>query len=54
MESEVFLLFVVSFVSAIDVSHVCTGRAAETGDLVKAGIRQLHCDISFTLSFLSS
>lgn len=54
-ESKVFPLFVVLFVSAIDVRHVCTGQAAETGDLVKAGIRLLHPDLSLTLSmsFLS-
>lgn len=51
-ESKVFPLFVVSFLPAIDVKHVCTGRAAETGDLVKAGIRLLHPDLCFTL-FLS-
>ena len=48
-ESKVFPLFVV-WLSAIDVKHVCAGRAAETGDLVKAGIRLLHPDLSFTLS----
>lgn len=47
-ESKVFPLFVVSFVSPIDVEHVCLGQAAETGDLVKAGIRLLHPDLSFT------
>lgn len=49
-ESKVFPLFVVLLVSAIDVKHVCWGQAAETGDLVKAGIRLLHPDLSFALS----
>lgn len=50
-ESRVFPLFVVSLVSAIDVEHVCTGQAAETGDLVKARIRLLHPDFSFPFTF---
>lgn len=41
-----------SVASAIDVKHVCIGQAAETGDLVKAGSRLLHPDLSFTLSIL--
>ena len=49
-ESKVFKLFMVSAVSAIDVKHVCTGQAAETGDLVKSGIRLLHPALSFTHS----
>lgn len=47
-ESKVFPLFVV-WCSAIDVKHVCTGWAAETGDLVKARVRLLHPDLSFFL-----
>lgn len=43
-------LFVLLLVSAIDVKHVCWGQAAETGDLVKAGIILLHPDLSFALS----
>lgn len=49
-QSKVFLVFVVWFVTAIDVKHVCTGHAAEAGDLVKAGIRLLHPDLIFTPS----
>lgn len=49
-ESKVFPLFMVPAVSAIDVKHVCTGQAAETRDLVEAGIRLLHPGLSFTLS----
>lgn len=50
-ESKVFPFFVVWW-SPIDVKHVCTGWAAETGDLVK--FRLLHPDLSFTLSLLFS
>lgn len=49
-ESKVLPLFVLLLVSAIDVKHVCWGQAAETGDLVKAGIILLHPDLSFALS----
>lgn len=49
-ESKVFPFFEVSFASAIDVKHECTAQAAETGDLVKAEIRLLHPDLSFTFS----
>lgn len=49
-QSKVFLVFVVWFVTAIDVRHVCAGHAAEAGDLVKAGIRLLYPDLIFTPS----
>lgn len=49
-QSKVLLVFVVWFVTAIDVKHVCAGHAAEAGDLVKAGIRLLHPDLIFTPS----
>lgn len=36
--------------TVIDVEHVCTGEAAEAGDLVKAGIRLPRPDLPFTPS----
>lgn len=49
-QSKVFLVFVVWFVTAIDVRHIYAGHAAEAGDLVKVGIRLLHADLIFTPS----
>lgn len=46
--SKVNRLFVVSVASTIDVKHVCTEKAAEAGDLVKAWIVGQTPDLSFT------
>ena len=50
-KSLVFIFFVgLSNESIIDVRHVCTRRAAQSVDPVKAGSRILHPGLSFPLS----